>query len=638
MAAPEGIVWGSIAYGKSDAKRGGRIGIYVTTSSTATETTATVQVWFWSRYSVDDSLGNHLYLDDLSASGSATTDRGGTDIHTANDSGNGWSTTNQVLLTNKSYTFKHTRGAKATRYLSAKLTGVDRVAATMTVSTSYTVPAAEYTVGYNANGGSGAPGSQKKTHGVGLTISSVVPTRTGYTFNNWALSKTEADNGRWYYTPGSTCGRNENLTLYAVWKANTYPVTYNANGGTGAPAQQTKTYGQTLALSSAIPTRPNYNFKGWATSASSTTAQYAPDASYTANSAATLYAVWELAYVKPRITNGSIERCDAEGNPIEDGTYARCSFTWACDYSNPTLNVEWLSDVTEDGRTSQALGGKSGDIEYLIFGNGTLNPEVTYTIKITVQDSVGYSTLVGTLSGTQFTIDFLAGGKGAAFGKPAELEGVLDVSFQTYLRGGLKYGVLENGTNLDSIFTTGFYVGSHTSEYVNCPVDAGNSFTLEVMSGGDIGQLIQRLTLCNMGRNIVCERAYYESYWGEWMKISPTVIYEEMLYTPSAAETFELVGSITIPKRTAFTITARGIWQNSRCHGIIISDRHSTDNGNHSYSYSVAACFNEDDRVFFPSCTYSGNTGADAITFYIWGKWQATDLNKVEVSGFYMPH
>jgi hypothetical protein len=237
-----------------------------------------------------------------------------------------------------------------------------------------------------------------------------------------------------------------------------------------------------------------------------------------------------------------------------------------------------------------------------------------------------------------FPIDFLAGGKGASFGKPAEIENVLDVAFQTHLRGGLRYGVLENNADLNNQLTPGFYVGSHLFTYVNCPVFTGSSFTLEVLSGGDIGQLIQRLTTCDMNRHVVHERAYYESYWGEWMKTSPTVIYEEMFYTPSAAETFELVGSITIPKRTAYTITARGMWQNSRCHGVVISDRHTTDNGNHPYSYSLAACFNEDDRVFFPSCTYSGDTGVEARTFYIWAKWQATNLNKVEVTGYYMPY
>ena len=38
----------------------------------------------------------------------------------------------------------------------------------------------------------------------------------------------------------------------------TYIVSYNANGGTGAPGNQTKTYGQTLALSKTVPTRMGY--------------------------------------------------------------------------------------------------------------------------------------------------------------------------------------------------------------------------------------------------------------------------------------------------------------------------------------------------------------------------------------------
>ena len=46
-------------------------------------------------------------------------------------------------------------------------------------SNPYTV---NYQVVYNANGGSGAPGAQTKTHGVNLTLSTTKPTRTGYTF------------------------------------------------------------------------------------------------------------------------------------------------------------------------------------------------------------------------------------------------------------------------------------------------------------------------------------------------------------------------------------------------------------------------------------------------------------------------
>ena len=76
MAAPSGTVWGSIVGSY------GRIGIYTTTSSTNTETTVSVQVWFWSKYSVDDDVGATLYLDNLSATGSATTSKGSTSIKT----------------------------------------------------------------------------------------------------------------------------------------------------------------------------------------------------------------------------------------------------------------------------------------------------------------------------------------------------------------------------------------------------------------------------------------------------------------------------------------------------------------------------------------------------------------------------
>ena len=182
--------------------------------------------------------------------------------------------------------------------------------ATKTVNLSVTVPAwTSYTVKYNANGGSGAPSSQTKWKDQALTLSSTKPTRTGYTFQGWATSAS----GGVAYAAGASYTANAAVTLYAVWKANTYTVTYNANGGSGAPGSQTKTYGVALTLSSTKPTRTNYTFKGWGTSASATTVAYAAGGSYTANATITLYAIWELAYTKPRLTNVTVK--DALNHP-----------------------------------------------------------------------------------------------------------------------------------------------------------------------------------------------------------------------------------------------------------------------------------------------------------------------------------
>lgn len=152
-----------------------------------------------------------------------------------------------------------------------------------------------YTITFNANGGSGAPAQQSWVYADSGTIalSSTKPTRTGYTFQGWAASAAATSAA---YQPGQAWNRNntQSCTLYAVWKANTYTVAFNANGGSGAPAAQTKTYGVTLKLSSTKPTRAGYTFTGWNTAANGSGTAYAAGANYTANSAVTLYAQWKL--------------------------------------------------------------------------------------------------------------------------------------------------------------------------------------------------------------------------------------------------------------------------------------------------------------------------------------------------------
>ena len=87
---------------------------------------------------------------------------------------------------------------------------------TQSASGSIAVAAAAstYTIKYNANGGSGAPSSQTKTHDVSLTLSSVTPTRSGYTFVGWN-TYSSANVAR--YVAGDTYTANASVTLYAVW-------------------------------------------------------------------------------------------------------------------------------------------------------------------------------------------------------------------------------------------------------------------------------------------------------------------------------------------------------------------------------------------------------------------------------------
>ena len=81
---------------------------------------------------------------------------------------------------------------------------------------------------YNANSGSGAPGSQtgkitrymnyvgttKDSGSVTLTVSATKPTRSGYTFVSW---NTKSDGTGTSYASGATLKTSANVTLYAIW-------------------------------------------------------------------------------------------------------------------------------------------------------------------------------------------------------------------------------------------------------------------------------------------------------------------------------------------------------------------------------------------------------------------------------------
>ena len=67
---------------------------------------------------------------------------------------------------------------------------------------------------YDANGGTGAPGTQTKYYANALTLSSTKPTMSGRSFKGWATSKTATTAS---YQPGGKYTENKDVTLYAVW-------------------------------------------------------------------------------------------------------------------------------------------------------------------------------------------------------------------------------------------------------------------------------------------------------------------------------------------------------------------------------------------------------------------------------------
>ena len=122
----------------------------------------------------------------------------------------------------------------------------------------------------------------------------MIPQRGGYMLVNRNSGLTmDVDNGktadgtnvRQHYYNGS------NAQTWIFRKAE-YVVTYDANGGTGAPGAQTKYYSNSLILSEGTPEFDNRIFMGWSADKNATDADYQPGAVYTADNDLKLYAVW----------------------------------------------------------------------------------------------------------------------------------------------------------------------------------------------------------------------------------------------------------------------------------------------------------------------------------------------------------
>lgn len=424
--------------------------------------------------------------------------------------------------------------------------------ATKSVSFSVTVPAwTSYTITYNANGGSGAPSKQTKWKDQTLTLSGTKPTRTGYSFLGWSTSSTATSAT---YTAGGSYTANSAATLYAVWKANTYTVKYNANGGTGAPGNQTKTYGQTLKLSTTKPTRTNYTFKGWGTSASATTVAYAAGGNYTNNAAVTLYAIWELSYVNPIISNLSVDRCDSGGTLKEDGTYALVTFNFTCTYAVASIKIEWKASTDSSWKSAAVSAtGTSGSVNQIV-GNNALNTDKTYRVRVTVADSYDDSVVTKIITGLSFPIDVYASSVGGlGFGKAAEEEGVASFGFKMKSTNGeLISSPMEvpEGTNLDDLEDPGHYIIGNTalsSTIVGKPLwysGTNGTARIEVLRYGDGAQIVQKYYPCTKDEQFEISRMRYSGTWSDWMITGGCSPWTDL----TVASGFEVYGSGTKPQ------------------------------------------------------------------------------------------
>jgi len=255
-----------------------------------------------------------------------------------------------------------------------------------------------YSITYNANGGTGAPGPQTKTYSVNLTLSLTKPTRIGYEFLGWSTSSTATTV---QYTAGGTYGTDDSATFYAVWKANTYNVSYNSNKPSsasgiisGAMANSSHTYDTAKNLTANAFGLTGYTFQGWATSAPGgvvyTNSQNVTNLTATNGATVPLYAVWKantytIAYNANEGTGStasSSHTYDAVKNLTSNG-FSRSGYTfqgWATSASGGVVytNTQSVLNLTSTNNAT-----------FTLFAVWQLNAPSTYTISYDANGGAG---------------------------------------------------------------------------------------------------------------------------------------------------------------------------------------------------------------------------------------------------------
>ena len=162
---------------------------------------------------------------------------------------------------------------------------------TVTINQPMTGTLSQPGITFESNGGSAVAAINAAADS---TISApAAPTKEGYTFAGW-YANADLSGDAYVFT---TMPRVATV-LYAKWTANTYTVSFDANGGEGTMTAQSFTYDEAAkALSDNVFSKTGYRFTGWNTAADGTGTAYTDKQSVqnlTAESGAEikLYAQW----------------------------------------------------------------------------------------------------------------------------------------------------------------------------------------------------------------------------------------------------------------------------------------------------------------------------------------------------------
>lgn len=281
-----------------------------------------------------------------------------------------------------------------------------------------------------------------------------------------------------------TSSASQTITVPAL--AHHY-VTFDANGGTGAPGRADKWYGEQVTIPTIKPTRTNYEFLGWSATKDGQVT-YRPGEKYWIDDAdATYYAVWKLLYVPPKFTNGLAIRTSSMTSTTTDysGGYCYASFTYKVDTTIYPDNVakSIVCRYYQDGSTTGVTVTPTGDLNK---ASGTVNVHFAasinsvYYVECTLTDTkAGIATIARSITTGVLPMEVANKGKSV---------GILSAAPKS---AGLQLGGSDNPDFLIAADTTNNKLESMAQIHGSTSSDGQGELTLSTQgldSNGDVAR------------------------------------------------------------------------------------------------------------------------------------------------------
>ncbi|MEE1069354.1 MAG: InlB B-repeat-containing protein, partial [Paludibacteraceae bacterium] len=338
----------------------------------------------------------------------------------------------------------------------------------------------QYTVKFDANGGTGSMSNQSShTYGVSKALTANAFTRTGYTFAGW---NTKADGTGTSYTNKQSVSNlsltdGATITLYAQWTANTYTVTLDQTGATTqGTASVTATYDADMP-SATMPTKTGYVFGGYYDQEKGQGTQYYKadgTSARTWNKAdkTTLYAYFVTPQIEVTLNGSTFEPGTASVTATATVTPAPANGTtsicWSLLYSGSENKVAGHEPEPTNGNSVQFPIGDLAAGSYIIKailreGTGCEGTEISSATQ-TFRVASNYTVTVKYMCGDQIIKTSTTVPGHATEPKTLKADDIFGYTFSTWEAGD---GVEIKTTSQDkkTITYTAIYDGNLTATY-----------------------------------------------------------------------------------------------------------------------------------------------------------------------------